>query len=174
MAHNLSEDAFAVISRDPPRLKQFADAMTFLHSDPGFGPQHLIDNYDFGPLGEGLFVDIGGSYGPVSIALAQAYPKLRFIVQDRPETADGGREQLPPELKDRVSFMAYDFFSTQPVKHADIYYYRWIFHDWSDAYCIKLLRALIPALKTGSKVLINDICLPPPNIISPYKERLLR
>jgi hypothetical protein len=56
--------------------------------------------------------------------------------------------------------MAHDFFTEQPVKDADIYLLRFILHNWSDSYCIDILRRLVPALKDGARVLVNDIVLP--------------
>jgi O-methyltransferase domain len=56
--------------------------------------------------------------------------------------------------------MQHDFFTPQVVKDADIYLYRWIFHNWDDEKCIEILRNTIPALKKGARILINDGCLP--------------
>jgi hypothetical protein len=56
--------------------------------------------------------------------------------------------------------MQHDFFTPQPVKDADIYLYRWIFHNWDDEKSISILRNLIPALKKGAMILVNDGCLP--------------
>ena len=148
--------------------------MEFLHSDAGFEPEHVVSGYDFESFGHSLFVDVGGSHGHVSIAIAKAHPNIQCIVQDMPATIASGEAQLPPGLKERVSFMAHDFWNEQPVKNGDIYYFRWIFHDWSDAYAVKILRQLVPALKAGSRVLINDICIPPQGMLSPYKERWIR
>ena len=61
-----------------------------------------------------------------------------------------------------IQFQKYDFFTPQVVKDADVYLYRWIFHNWQDEQSIQILRAAIPALKPGAKILINDGCLPVP------------
>ncbi|MCJ1246390.1 hypothetical protein MMC30_003597 [Trapelia coarctata] len=174
LAHNIYDNPFDVWEKDPQRAKQFADGMSFIRSDPGFDPKHLINGYDFASVGQGIFVDIGGSHGPVSIAVARAYPSLRCIVQDMPGTVKSGEAALPAELKDRVSFMAHDFWTEQPVKGADIYFFSWIFHDWADKYGVKILRQLIPALKRGARILVYDICMPPPGVVSLYQEHVLR
>jgi hypothetical protein len=54
-----------------------------------------------------------------------------------------------------VSFQTHSFFDPQPLT-ADIYMLKWIFHDWPDAECIAILRALVPALKPGARVLFID------------------
>lgn len=152
--------------------------MNFLHSDAGFDagfdPEHFISSYDFASLGQATFVDVGGSHGQVSIPIAQRYPNLRCIVQDLPTVIVTGEAQLPANVKDRVSFMAHDFWTKQPVINADVYFFRWIFHAWPDSLAVKILQQLIPSLKEGAKVLINDICMPPPKAISLYQERWIR
>lgn len=149
--------------------------MRFSHLHPEFHLSHLLNNYKFDLSGSSpTIVDIGGSNGEVSIEIASRYPKARCIVQDLPDTIAGLKEQVPVELRDRVTGMAHDFLTPQPIKGADIYLLRWILHDWSDLYCIKILRNLIPALKNGAKVVINDICIPEPGQLGPRANRELR
>ena len=110
----------------------------------------------------------------MSIRLASSFPKLHFIVQDLASTVDSAASSLPPELSDRVEFMPHDFFTEQPVKGADLYLFRWIFHNWLDDYCIKILHSLIPALKKGAMIVINDNVLPEPGTMGLWQERRLR
>jgi 6-hydroxytryprostatin B O-methyltransferase len=49
-----------------------------------------------------------------------------------------------------------------------------ILHDWAFEDSVKILRNLIPALTSGSKILIMDTVLPNPGSIPASKERLLR
>ena len=77
-------------------------------------------------------------------------------------------------LSDRLSFEGYDFFTEQPIRDADVYFFRMIFHDWSDKYCVKILRNTIPPLKAGTRLVINDFCLADPRVLSPFKERNAR
>jgi len=148
--------------------------MSLFNIGEGYEPVHLLNNYPWKELGTATVVDIGGSHGEVSIALAQRFPSLHCIVQDRPEVIAHERATVSPELADRVTFMAHDFFTEQPVKDADVYLLRWILHDWSDKYAVEILRALIPALKNGSKVLINEFVVPEPGTVPPYVERTTR
>ncbi|KAF2183640.1 S-adenosyl-L-methionine-dependent methyltransferase [Zopfia rhizophila CBS 207.26] len=83
-------------------------------------------------------------------ALAKAFPSLKIIVQDLPGTVEEGERLLPTELKGRVSFMGHDFFTEQPAKDANVYFFRFIPHNWSDKYSSKILKNLIPAMKDGS------------------------
>jgi hypothetical protein len=39
---------------------------------------------------------------------------------------------------------------------------------------VKILRALIPALKDRARVIIADVCIPPKGVVSKYKEHWMR
>ena len=158
---------FDELSKDPIRAQRFARSMSLISITLGMGPSTLINAYpwaDFETL-----VDLGGSHGATSIALAQHYPNLKSTVQDLPETI----QSAPQGLDGRVKFTAHDFFSPQPIS-ADIYFLRWILHDWSDKYSNKILQNLIPALKPGARILVNEFCLPEPGMIPLSKERHMR
>ena len=103
--------------------------MDYSHLHPSFGIKYLVDNFDFGSIGAGTIVDVGGSHGQVSIAIAQKYPEVKCIVQDLPDTIAGLENRVPEDLKSSISGMEYDFLTPQPVKDADIYLLRWILHD---------------------------------------------
>lgn len=117
---------------------------------------------------------IGGSRGTVVTAIARKYPSLSFVVQDLEPVVESGRKNIPPDVAERVQFMAHDFLTPQPVKNADVYYLRWILHNWPDKYCIIILRNLIPALKPGARIVVNDNVLPTPGGMSNWKETRLR
>lgn len=105
---------------------------------------------------------MGGSYGEVCGKLALEYPNLNLIVQDiSSEALATGKAALSADMQHRISFAQHNFFSTQPTT-ADAYLLRHILHDWSDEDCIKILQALVPALKNGSRVLISEVIIPKP------------
>ncbi|KAL8893337.1 MAG: hypothetical protein Q9192_005370, partial [Flavoplaca navasiana] len=82
--------------------------------------------------------------------------------------------KVHPDVRDRISFMVHDFFEEQPVKNAEVYYFRNIFHDWPDVQCITILQNLIPALKPGAHVIIDNFGLQDPLTLPPYQERVQR
>lgn len=125
---------------------------------------------DWASYGEAVVVDVGGGKGPAAIALAQAFPKLNIIVQDLGHVCAQGREQLPEDVKGRVSFEEHDFFTPQPMRDIDVFYIRAVFHNWPDKYCIEILRNLIPGLKKGSRVVIQDPMFPESGKLSPFAE----
>lgn len=57
--------------------------------------------------------------------------------------------------------MAHDLFAQQTIA-GDIFFFRWILHNWADKYCIAVLRAQIPVLKPTSRIIIMEACLPDP------------
>ena len=118
-------------------------------------------------------VDCRGSHGDASIAIARKHPSLHFIVQDLLHTIET-HPPVPAALAERVTYMVHDLFEEQPVKGADVYFFRWIFHNWSDKYCIRILQNLVPALKAGARILINEWCLPEPNTMPISVERQMR
>jgi hypothetical protein len=148
--------------------------MSYSHLHSSYSMSHLIEHYDFGSIGSGTIVDVGGSHGQVSIAIAKKYPQVKCIVQDLPDTISGLDSHVPEKLKARIQGMEHDFLTPQPVRGADIYLLRWILHDWSDKYCVKILQSLVPALKKGAKVVINDICIPEPGQLGIGADRSLR
>lgn len=141
---------------------------------PDISPSFLVNSFPWASLGSGVVVDVGGSQGSTSIAIAEANPALRFVVQDRPNVIEAAKQnELPVHLASRIAFMAHDFFTEQPVT-GDVYLFRYIFHNWADAYVIQILRSLINALKPGARVVIHDNLLPEPNTASPTMEREAR
>ncbi|KAI0197959.1 S-adenosyl-L-methionine-dependent methyltransferase [Astrocystis sublimbata] len=174
LAHGLVKPAFQTWEQDPQRIKRFTQGMEYVYSGVGFQPNYILEGIRLDGSAQPLFVDVGGSKGHVSIDLAQSYPHWSFIVQDSARTIAVGRQELPRSVEDRVSFQVHDFFLEQPVKNADIYFFRMIFHDWSDKYAIRILRNLIPALKKGAMVIISDACFPPKGVVSNYQEQWLR
>lgn len=162
---------FEFFEEHPDRMSRFKDAMSFLQTFPGLETSYVVKGFDWASLGRATIVDVGGSHGLVSIDIAKEYPDLHFVVQDLPKVIEDVKTKAPAEVTDRVRFMAHDFFTEQPVKDADIYYFRWIFHDWSDKYSIKILKALIPALKPGARIVLSERCLEPPCTLSLRQER---
>lgn len=161
------------IAKYPDRAKRFSGAMSTYSTGKGYELSHIVDGYPWANV-QGTVVDVGGSRGDASIAVARDFPKLNFVVQDLPEAINASLKTLSSNITARVRFMAHDFFTEQPIKNADVYFFRWIFHNWSDEYCIQILRALIPALKSGARILINEYCLPEPNTLPRETEKHLR
>ncbi|RYP62665.1 hypothetical protein DL770_009552 [Monosporascus sp. CRB-9-2] len=155
LANNSSKSMYEILSEDPVRRERFG----LYISQEKTGDQGILDGYNWAD--KATMVDVGGSHGSVAISIAKRFPQIKCFVQDLPETVADGASRLPPGLQERVSFMAHDFFREQPVR-ADVYYFRSIFHNWSDKYCIKILQQLVPALKVGARIVIDERIVPGP------------
>ncbi|MCJ1244507.1 hypothetical protein MMC30_001705 [Trapelia coarctata] len=152
---------YSYLEQIPWRARRFGGGMRFFVRGEGWDLKYLLSGYDWGCLDHpgAVLVDVGGGQGAVAQVLAKATRNLKIIVQDLPETAQKGKEILPAELRGQVEFIGHDFFKEQPVRGADVYFFRWILHNWSDKYCLRILRALIPALTKGARVIAYEYVL---------------
>lgn len=159
----------------PEMADRFGDAMSAFTNGLGNSPEFLVKDYPWSSVGggTGTVVDIGGSKGTTCVAIARSAPGLKFVVQELPDMIRGAKETIPADVTDRIEFVVHDFFTEQRVT-ADVYLFRYIFHNWSDQHVIKILRALIPALKPGSRIMVHDTLNPEPKTLSPSKERTVR
>jgi hypothetical protein len=160
-----------VLKKQPEKAQRFAHGMEYMRTLPPFDIKHLFTSLNWEIDCETVLVDVGGSQGSIAEALLRRYPRLRCYVQDLPETLS--KAVVPKDLKGRLEFVSHSIFKEQPIK-ADVYLLRSILHDWLDGYALQIIRNLIPALEVGSKVIINEICLPEPNAISTYEAQLIR
>lgn len=148
-------------------------AMASFAKGSGHDTSSLVAGYDWSSLNDrsGKVVDIGGANGHASIAVSRKFTNLHFVVQDLPNVL--GQVEIPEDVADRIEASAHDFFKPQTVA-ADVYILRQILHDWNDDYCLKILKALIPALKPGAKILCNDYLVPPPGVLPASQEKHIR
>ncbi|CCT61195.1 hypothetical protein [Plenodomus lingam JN3] len=172
LAHNTSETVYQIFSKDAERASRWARGMQIFTERPQFNLAYTTDYYNWEALGKAQVVDVGGSSGHVSLALARKFSNLSFIVQDMEQMI--ANATVPEDVRGRVKFMDHDIFSPQPVKNADVYYLRWIMHNWSDKYCKLILSALLPALKPGARVIIHESLMPEPGTRALWKEKNLR
>ena len=162
LANNTELSTFQVLGKNPPRAKRFGGAMHFYTDDDAWNLRHLVAAFDWSALDQpgSLLIDVGGGMGQVSQVLARHTKNIHFLVEDLPHVVPNAIEALPTELNDRVSFTVQDFLQPQAVgKIADVVLLRWVLHNWHDVYCEQILRALIPVLKPGTKLLIYEYVL---------------
>ncbi|KAH9909710.1 putative O-methyltransferase [Xylariomycetidae sp. FL2044] len=163
LAHGTDKSMFDYLQTQPAKAERFSKAMQFYSAGvPEYSEQHLVEGYDWASLGAAVVVDVGGAEGHVSRSLSSAYPRLSLVVQDLPDVvATVAEQEETVEGEDRVRYQAYDFFTTQPLAAADVYLFRWVFHNWPDHYVVRILRAQVPALRKGSRILVNESISPP-------------
>ena len=149
---------FGFLARYPEQAKRFGGAMRYYSSMESQNLKHLVNGYPWSSVDRpgAVCVDVGGGQGWVSRALAGSTCDIEFIVLDLEGTVKEGRRILPQELEPRIRFVQHDFFKQQPPEKADVYFLRWILHDWSDTYALLILRNLVPALKDGARVILYE------------------
>ncbi|KAI0119468.1 S-adenosyl-L-methionine-dependent methyltransferase [Daldinia grandis] len=172
------EPVFVTVGKDPKRAERMAQAMNSLTGGEGYELWHLSQGCDLTDVDArgGTFVDVGGSHGFVDVHLAKVYKNIKFVVQDLPSTVESAPKPLCADAKvdKRIKFQAHDFFTEQPIHGADVYFFRWIMHNYSTPYAVQILRNLTQALKPGARIIINDHCLREPGTENPWDERLMR
>ncbi|KAI1091993.1 S-adenosyl-L-methionine-dependent methyltransferase [Rostrohypoxylon terebratum] len=173
-----SEPMFVTIGKDPKRAKRMGQAMASLTGGEGYELSYITEGCDLTDVDArgGTLVDLGGSHGFASLYLARQFRNMKFVVQDLPKMIESAPKPICAEVKvaKRITLQAHNFFTEQPVKGADVYYFRWIMHNYSTPYAVQILRNLIPALKPGARIIINDLCISEPGIETPWDERLMR
>ncbi|KAF2101188.1 S-adenosyl-L-methionine-dependent methyltransferase [Rhizodiscina lignyota] len=155
---------FDALIAEPGAMDKFAEAMKCVSSASG-GQDGTIyaQAYDWDALDEGPVVDLGGGKGHLSLAIAKAHPKLRFMVQDLPSNEEPFNQAIPEDMKSRIKYQVHDFFKPQPESvGAKVFFMKWVMHDWPDRDCSAILKNLVPEVERGAKILIIDKILPDP------------
>lgn len=175
MYHKIDVPYYQWIGSDIPRLERFQRAMKANDVPGNPNSSHFLAQYPWSSLNINTFVDCGGSMGHSSMRIASVTSIPKFIVQDfTSEEVRHGREALPQEFAGRIEFQEQDFFKPQKVVGADVYFFRWILHNWPDRECIDILKNVVPALKKGSRVIISDVILPEPGTLPLLADREYR
>ncbi|QPH10860.1 hypothetical protein C2857_002365 [Epichloe festucae Fl1] len=159
---------------DATRAKRYDLAMRAHGSREGFDVVHTVESYPWAKLASATVVDMGGNEGHVSMAIAEEFPSLSFEVQDLPGMrCEKTLGEVPAHLANRVKLTTHDFFDEQTTV-AGAYFFRHIFHAFPDKVVVRILKKLVPALRQGARVIINDVVLPAPGSVSLMEERTFR
>lgn len=172
------EPMFVTMGQDAARARRMALAMSSLVAGEGYQLSHLSSGCDLSDVDArgGTLVDLGSSHGFACVHLATVYRRMRFVAQDLPKTIECAPAPVSADAQvaARIEFQAHDFFTEQPVRGADVYFFRWIMHNHSTPYAVKILQNLIPALKKGARIIVNDYCVGEPGTQDPWDERQMR
>ncbi|EPS38464.1 hypothetical protein H072_7779 [Dactylellina haptotyla CBS 200.50] len=160
----------------PEKAQRFGVSMSLFSTSQGFTVDFLAKGYDWNKLPkDATIVDVGGATGFVSQEIAKDHPDFKFIVQDKAVLSlQTGEASIDPALKPRFEYREHDFLTPQPVVGADVYLIRWCLHDWPDKEAVLILKSLVPGLRHGSRVVVNELCLPEPNTLNPWQDRRVR
>ncbi|KAI0147250.1 S-adenosyl-L-methionine-dependent methyltransferase [Xylariaceae sp. FL1272] len=164
MAESTNSIFFKALADDASRANRFASSMSLMQSMPGFEPSAALDAYDWASLGPAVVVDVGGSEGTFAIALKERFPALRVTVQDLPEVITAARSRL----------QATDLNKAANATQCRRLFFRMVLHDWPDESCSKVLRQLIPALRPGAHIILNEFIVPEAGSLPLYQDRQIR
>jgi len=146
------------------RARRFAATMKGVSE--GYPPSIFTDGIDWKSFKkDGVVVDIGGSIGTVTLLLAQAFPHLRYVVQDLDkvivEAHKFWQTSYPEAIASGlVTLQPHDFFNPQPIKGAAVYFMRTILHDWPETDVHRILTAIRAAAGPSSKLVVFDYLMP--------------
>ncbi|KLO12995.1 S-adenosyl-L-methionine-dependent methyltransferase [Schizopora paradoxa] len=126
----------------------------------------IIKGFDWESIANGgHVVDVGGGVGAVSLRVAEAYPEINIVIQDRQGVVDDALKRcsaINPTAVQRgkLKFEAHDFFTPQPIKNPDVFVIKSIVHDWPDSSCLTILRQLREAAGPKTRLFAVDKIIP--------------
>lgn len=145
------ESIFAVLYRDPAKLRQFMSAMVGLSA---MNFRALAEKFDFSRFA--TLCDVGGATGQLSIAVAKRHPRIRCTSFDLPAVAPIAAETIAAAgLSDRVRTASGDFFA-DPFPRADVITMGMILHDWNLERKKSLIRSAYAALPSGGAFIVVE------------------
>ncbi|QRD92482.1 putative O-methyltransferase [Aspergillus flavus] len=165
LAFDTDEPMFVHLQRFPERERRLANIMVEMTSTEGYGVHHPVEGYPWEEV-KGKVVDVSHA----SIAISRKSPAAQLVLQDAQGVVEQGRAALAPALTERITFQTNDFFTAQLVS-ADV---RFILHDHPDAEAVKILQNFLPAMKKGSRIILNVGVLPEPLTLGRSEERIAR
>ncbi|KAM0858694.1 hypothetical protein ACQ4PT_047686 [Festuca glaucescens] len=161
MAHGA--DPWTVFARDPQINQVFNAGMG---ADTRFAMDFVVSNYADAFDGVSSLVDVAGGTGTAARAIARAFPHIKCTVLDLPNVIDS----VPAD--GMVEYIAGNMMSSIPM--ADAVFLKYVFHDWNDEDCVKILKQCRKAIpESGGKVIIVDMVVGSPSKAEYYKDQVL-
>ncbi|THV44382.1 hypothetical protein BGAL_0657g00010 [Botrytis galanthina] len=171
--NSTTDSIYAFLGAHPERAGRFGNAMVSYMKKPEHDPKYITDYFDWASLGEARVIHVGGGPGMFAMALAKKHSNLKVVVQDMAFMMGPAEAGVPEELKGKVTFEPHDFFAPQTTS-ADVFYFRWTLRNWADKYSILALKAQLPVLKPGNRLIIQDNILPEPGTGPAWREKAAR
>ena len=106
--------------------------------------------------------DIGGGGGHMLIAVATHWPETSGVVFDLPPVAARAAASIESAgLARRLRAVGGSFLDELPAELAqcDVFYLKFILHDWGDADCIAILKRIATVAKAGARIVSTDFVL---------------
>lgn len=107
------------------------------------------------------FVDVAGGLGQLLIDVLKHRTQATGVIFDLLYMRPQAQEAIARAgLGDRCKFEAGDFFQSVPAG-AEMYFLKWILHDFSDEPATAILRSIAAAMSPSSRLLIIERLMPP-------------
>lgn len=168
LEHALKMSFWQRIAQTPELEKEFAESMIY---GSNLVMQGILQNIKLPE--SGIVADIGGGHGHALLEFIKANSKLTGILYDMPAVAKLAEEGLrnqhpsndsiyakyPPDVKQRVSTVSGSYTDVDQLKqiaNADVFFFKWIFHDNNDAVCSNILAAFYQIMKPTAEIIICD------------------
>ncbi|KAH7923288.1 S-adenosyl-L-methionine-dependent methyltransferase [Leucogyrophana mollusca] len=157
-----AETFFDWLDENPDRRENFGRAMAAVGGV--LGCQSVLYEYPWQRYTS--VCDVGSGVGTFAMPLARMFPHIKVTLQDLPGVLEQAKEDWGanfPEavVRDRVDFTSVDFLREVPTLGQDIYYLRFIIHDWPDTEAQTILRNVRSAMGPGARLLIQDFVIQP-------------
>jgi ubiquinone/menaquinone biosynthesis C-methylase UbiE len=119
----------------------------------------VVRAYDFSPFH--TVIDVGGGYGAMLSAILNITPRLRGVLFDRPEVAEGATRHLAAAgVLDRCEVVGGDMFAAIP-SGGDVYVFSRVIHDRDDARATVALRNCRRVIDPHGTLLVVEEVIPP-------------
>lgn len=128
-------------------LKAFSNFMTAVTVTSG---------YDWSQYVGKKIVDIGGNKGQYFTDIIKKNPGMKADIFDLPEV---GRIIIN-DNNNTIKFIGGDMFEYIPENY-DIYFLRYILHDWSDEKCNIILKNIYNVIPSNGRLLISEQIMAP-------------
>ncbi|KAG1886510.1 S-adenosyl-L-methionine-dependent methyltransferase [Suillus subluteus] len=159
LANDTTKPFFEWVKDDRNYLDRFAACVEALgeYVTPG-----ILSDYPWQTCLKSTIVDCGGGKGSLAIALANKFPVLRFVIQEREEMVELAEANIkahldPNSVPSTVVAEAHDLFSAQPRTGNNYsFMLRHVLHNWPETQAVSILEKLAAAAGPKSKILIIE------------------
>lgn len=156
--HKFGMNVWQYFETDPEKAQNFNKYMV---SSSAAVSQPIVEAYDFNASQK--IIDVGGGLGSMISAILQANPNLSGVLFDAPSVIEKAKDYLAQTgVADRCETIGGDFFEAVPTG-GDLYYMRWIIHDWDDDLSITILKNIRQVIPENGKLLLLEAVVPDDN-----------